>query len=1431
MLSVVLLSLSATFASDDVNAEVIAIDDETNIEEPLALDEDTSQASADENDEVLGTSAVVNSSNINDYIDESGKIKETVTADELVFNGTFDNLNLTVNRSITLTGNDAILNNPDIQIYSSNVILKGFTIIQTKGVNSVFVTGADGGDDKYISNVTLSDLKIDFTDDMSGHDSVPVWVLNVRDFNLIDSVINYVGNSVGYVNNAVRISNTYRTEIIGNKINAKIVSLPVGWAEEPAGSGNWTSSPLSEGIVIANSDRVYFENNVVNLTYSNAVGEYDTIYTVDFKNTHNAFISKNEINSTGYNYIYGLIITGENFTISNNKINSIGDYYANGIDIEGPANGKISDNVIDVKAKNSAYGIYSGMNGQNTTVDYFDNEITGEAYNVFGMSLGDVKSFVANVTIMLKGNYTTGLAYRGTNLTLIENRIVLTSSEVGNETVSEGLGVEAVGVKIIKGNVTVFNNTIATSGKGIHIAGNESNVDVEDNFINVVGNPDEDAFAIYVNGAGAVSITGNDVDFQGDTNGTAINNAVFIFNTNNTLITGNKFVLDLASSFVPWVEIPAGSWNYVSFPLSEGIVVEESDGVIFDSNNVTVQYGEIVGDFDTIYSVDFKNSNNAVITNNNITSNGNTYIYGLIISGDKFIIRANTINSTGNYYANGIDIEGPASGVVENNNITVNSKLSAYGIYSGMNGQDVAANYTGNNISGNAYNIFGFSLGDVKSTIVKNNINLEGNYTTGIAYRGVEASIKENHIDLHSSEVGNETVWEGFGVEAVGVKIIKGNATVFNNTIATQGKGIHIAGNESNVDMEENFINVVGNNDKNAFAIYVIDAGEIIINGNEVDYQGDTNGTAINNAVFIYGTDNAIIAKNKFNLDLVSIAVLWLEIPAGSKNYVSLPYSEGIVVEESNMVQFSDNEVNVTCGDVVGVNDNIYAVDFKNSDDAVIINNEITSKGNTYVYGLLVSGKDFRITKNVINTTGNYYANGIDVEGPASGQIYNNTIVAVANTSVYPIYGAMSNGNVSVDIVDNELNGTGFLVYGIQLGGDKVNITGNKINANGNYTVGIGVHVNQVTIDGNDIVSNASNVGNTSDVWDDMGKTSQGIFITSGDAVIQNNNVTTTANNTINAGDNVAVIKNNNLTSNNGTGNSTIKGNNVIDAPLNTTVSGVNMTKVYGANDQYVVTLLDSNGKPVVGKIITATVDGKTLQATTDDAGVARFDIDLAAGTYLVQTSFDGTVAYNGDDINNTIVVAKKPAVLTAHSASVLITAVKSGYNYKIVLKDNSGNALASQSVKVTLNGKTSTLTTNANGEVTYKIAAKAGTYKLTVVFDSNNNYTVAKATPTIKINKQATKLTAKKKTYKAKVKSKKYSVTLKDSKNKAIKKVKVTLKVKGKTYKATTNSKGKATFKIKNLKKKGTYKAKVKFAGNALYKASSKTVKIKVKR
>ena len=89
--------------------------------------------------------------------------------------------------------------------------------------------------------------------------------------------------------------------------------------------------------------------------------------------------------------------------------------------------------------------------------------------------------------------------------------------------------------------------------------------------------------------------------------------------------------------------------------------------------------------------------------------------------------------------------------------------------------------------------------------------------------------------------------------------------------------------------------------------------------------------------------------------------------------------------------------------------------------------------------------------------------------------------------------------------------------------------------------------------------------------------------------------------------------------------------------------------------------------------------------------------------------------------------------------------------------------------------------------------------------------------------------ITAVKKTFKAKVKIKKYTITLKANK-KAIKNVKVYLKIKGKTFKATTNKLGKATFLIKKLTKKGKYKAKVIFKGNSKYKSLSKNVVIRFK-
>jgi carbon monoxide dehydrogenase subunit G len=61
------------------------------------------------------------------------------------------------------------------------------------------------------------------------------------------------------------------------------------------------------------------------------------------------------------------------------------------------------------------------------------------------------------------------------------------------------------------------------------------------------------------------------------------------------------------------------------------------------------------------------------------------------------------------------------------------------------------------------------------------------------------------------------------------------------------------------------------------------------------------------------------------------------------------------------------------------------------------------------------------------------------------------------------------------------------------------------------------------------------------------------------------------------------------------------------------------------------------------------------------------------------------------------------------------------------------------------------------------------------------------------------------------------------------IKGVKLSLKINKKTYKATTNNKGVAKFKVKLPKVKKTYKVKVKFAGNKANNKKTLSTKVKV--
>ena len=179
------------------------------------------------------------------------------------------------------------------------------------------------------------------------------------------------------------------------------------------------------------------------------------------------------------------------------------------------------------------------------------------------------------------------------------------------------------------------------------------------------------------------------------------------------------------------------------------------------------------------------------------------------------------------------------------------------------------------------------------------------------------------------------------------------------------------------------------------------------------------------------------------------------------------------------------------------------------------------------------------------------------------------------------------------------------------------------------------------------------------------------------------------------------------------------------------------------------------------------------------------------------------------------------------------VNTVYNGGKYLIVnVKDVFGDAL--KGVKVTIklsDGKTKTMTTDSKGQVKFLTDGLAPkTYTATITTEAFGKYIKTTINAKITVKKATLKLTAKKKTFKHKVKTKKYAVTLKDNTGKAMKKVKLTLKVKGKTFTAKTNSKGKAIFKIKKFTRKGKFTAKIVYKGNAYYNKLTKKVRIKIK-
>ena len=203
----------------------------------------------------------------------------------------------------------------------------------------------------------------------------------------------------------------------------------------------------------------------------------------------------------------------------------------------------------------------------------------------------------------------------------------------------------------------------------------------------------------------------------------------------------------------------------------------------------------------------------------------------------------------------------------------------------------------------------------------------------------------------------------------------------------------------------------------------------------------------------------------------------------------------------------------------------------------------------------------------------------------------------------------------------------------------------------------------------------------------------------------------------------------------------------------------------------------------------------------------------------LVMDNDEADVAA-GDEGNNA--TGKVPTSAVTSEPDVYVK----GSKFSIRILDGNGTGMAGKNVKVKFNGSTSVLTTNSKGYA-YFLLNQTGTYKLSYSFKQKGYDSLSGSKKITVVANSKSKITGS--NYVAyKGASNPYIVTLTTG-GVAMPDKEVIFKIKGKTYKRTTDSKGQATLNI-NLGK-GKYTVKYSFNGVKNAKSASGSSKITVNK
>ena len=265
--------------------------------------------------------------------------------------------------------------------------------------------------------------------------------------------------------------------------------------------------------------------------------------------------------------------------------------------------------------------------------------------------------------------------------------------------------------------------------------------------------------------------------------------------------------------------------------------------------------------------------------------------------------------------------------------------------------------------------------------------------------------------------------------------------------------------------------------------------------------------------------------------------------------------------------------------------------------------------------------------------------------------------------------------------------------------------------------------------------------------------------------------------------------------------------------------------------------LKDSNGLPIANKTIQYSYEGANGTVETNENGEFTFTI---ISTCVVNMTFEGDTYYNPTNTTITFknilrqpkateIQAENPFTRTA----VDYKAGERGYMFYFYLKDTDGNVLPNKKVKIGIDGKIYTVTTDKDGKAGQMINMPSeNSYTYALSFLGDEDYKASFAVSRLIVVKKSVTITPAKTSYsfKTSAKTKTITATLKSTNSYIPKGKQVTLTIAGKTFKATIGDKGQISLNIGSVTAKGTYKVAIKFAGTPTYAAAtSSTITVKI--